>query len=155
MDLTVVISLAAILIAVFTLISQMRFESDMTRDKLRNGIRENRNAIRKNRDAIQSLNGRLRGVERGRIHVGALNSQRLSDAERERIYADALNSQRLSDAERERIYADALNSQRLSETEREQARLEGANRMMRDVILQKSRAKRTDWRGRRRHYTQP
>lgn len=130
MDLTVVISLAAILIAVFTLISQMRFESDMTRDKLRYGIRENR-------DAIQSLNGRLRGVERGRIHAGAFSNQRLSDAERGRIYADALNSQRLSDAERERAIR------------------EGANCMLRDVILQKSRAKRTNWRGRRRHYPQP
>ena len=126
MDFTVVISLTAILIAVFTLISQMRFESKMTRDKLRDGIRENRIATRKNLDAIQPLNGRLKGVERGRTHANALNNRRLSDAERKRIYDDALNSQRLSDAERE------------------QARLEGANSMLRDVILQKSHTREAD-----------
>ena len=73
MELTPIISAAAILIAFFALMWQMNFQSNRVRDELMEAIRENR-------DAIRSLEGRL------------------------------------------------------SESEREQARLEGANRILGDVI---------------------
>ena len=77
MELTPIISVAAILIAFFALMWQMNFQSNRVRDELMEAIRENR-------DAIRSLEGRL------------------------------------------------------SESEREQARLEGANRILGDVIRQQS-----------------
>ena len=77
MELTPIISAAAILIAFFALMWQMNFQSNRVRDELMEAIRENR-------DAIRSLEGRL------------------------------------------------------SESEREQARLEGANRILGDVIRQQS-----------------
>ena len=77
MELTPIISVAAILIAFFALMWQMNFQSNRVRDELMEAIRENR-------DAIRALEGRL------------------------------------------------------SESEREQARLEGANRILGDVIRQQS-----------------
>ena len=77
MELTPIISAAAILIAFFALMWQMNFQSNRVRDELMEAILENR-------DAIRSLEGRL------------------------------------------------------SESEREQARLEGANRILGDVIRQQS-----------------
>ena len=77
MELTPIISAAAILTAFFALMWQMNFQSNRVRDELMEAIRENR-------DAIRSLEGRL------------------------------------------------------SESEREQARLEGANRILGDVIRQQS-----------------
>ena len=77
MELTPIISAAAILIAFFALMWQMNFQSNRVRDELMEAIRENR-------DAIRALEGRL------------------------------------------------------SESEREQARLEGANRILGDVIRQQS-----------------
>ena len=77
MELTPIISVAAILIVFFALMWQMNFQSNRVRDELMEAIRENR-------DAIRSLEGRL------------------------------------------------------SESEREQARLEGANRILGDVIRQQS-----------------
>ena len=83
MELAEIIAVAAILIAFFALMWQMNFQSNRTRDELRDEIRETR-------DAIRSLDGRL------------------------------------------------------SEAERAQARLEGANSMLRDVIIQRSHTHEAD-----------
>ena len=117
MEPTVIISVAAIAIAVFSLMWQMN--TNRMRDELleairrnreeirenRNAIRENHKAIRENREAILSLDSRLGEVERGQA--------------RQERFNDTLNG-------------------RLSESEREQARLEGANRILGDVIRQQS-----------------
>ena len=118
MEPTVIISVAAIAIAVFSLMWQMN--TNRMRDELleairrnreeirenRNAIRENRKAIRENRDAILSLDSRLSEFERRQARSG-------------KRFNGTLNG-------------------RLSESEREQARLEGANRILGDVIRQRS-----------------
>ena len=118
MELTVIISVAAILIAIFALMWQMNFQSNKVRDELleairanRDAIQENREAIRENREAILSLDSRLGEVERGQA--------------RQERFNDTLNG-------------------RLSESEREQARLEGANRILGDVIRQQSHTHERD-----------
>ena len=112
MELTGIISVAAILIALFALMWQMNSQSNKLRDELMEAIRENREAIRENqegiranREAIQALDNRLVGVERGQARLEESNN-RIND--------------------------------RLSEVELEQARQEGANRILGDVIRQQS-----------------
>ena len=119
MELTGVVSVAAILIAIFALMWQMNFQSNKVRDELMAAIRENRDAIQENRDAI--LENR-EAIRENRYAIQSLDG-RLSEVEREQARREGVN--------------DTLNG-RLSEAEREQARLEGANRILGDVIRQQS-----------------
>ena len=121
MELTGVVSVAAILIAIFALMWQMNSQSNKVRDELMAAIRENRDAIQKNRDAI--LENR--------------------EAIRENRYAIQSLDGRLSEVELEQARMEGFNG-RLSESEREQARLEGANRILGDVIRQQSHTHERD-----------
>ena len=112
MELTEIVSVAAILIATFAVMWHMKINS--IRDELLEALRrnreeilENRKEILKNRDEIQSLDNRLVSVERGQARLEESNN-RFND--------------------------------RPSEAELEQARLEGANRILGDVISRQSRA---------------
>ena len=73
MELTPIISVAAILIAFFALMWQMNFQSNRVRDELMEAIRGNRDAIRENRDAIRALEGRLSEVEREQARLEGEN----------------------------------------------------------------------------------
>ena len=119
MELTGVVSVAAILIAIFALMWQMNFQSNKVRDELMAAIRENRDAIQVNRDAIRENH---KAILKNREAILSLDS-RLGEVERGQARQERFN--------------DTLNG-RLSESEREQARLEGANRVLGDVIRQQS-----------------
>ena len=126
MELTGIISLAAILIALFALMRQMNSQSNRVRDELLEAIRENRNAIQENREAIRenrdAILANREAIRENRYAIQSLDG-RLSESEREQARQEGFN--------------DTLNG-RLSEAEREQARLEGANRILGDVIRQQS-----------------
>ena len=91
MEPTAIISIAAFLIAVFSVMWQMNI------NRMRDELLE---AIRENRVAIQSLDSRVGAVERGQARLEGFN-ERLSEVEREqarlaganRILGDAIRRQ--------------------------------------------------------------
>ena len=123
MEPTAIISIAAFLIAVFSLMWQINING--MRDELLEAIRRNREEIRENRKALQPLDCWSCQPRTRTSAVGRVQRQGLSEDEREQARLEGFNG-------------------RLSDVELEQARLEGANRILGDAIRRQSHTREGD-----------